>query len=63
LEGRTLFDIQIDSLDSSDFVSKEGNIYHLRIAKEKFLDDGKSRMYGQSRKKEGIPELKFPKCQ
>ena len=46
------FDIQIDSLDSSDFVSKEGNIYHLCTAKEKFLNDGKSRMSGQSRKKD-----------
>jgi soluble cytochrome b562 len=56
------FDIQIDSLDSSDFVSKEGNIYHLSTVKEKFLNDGKSRMSGQSRKK-GLPELTFPKCQ
>ena len=56
------FDIQIDSLDSSDFVSKEGNIYHLSTAKEKFLNDGKSRMSGQSRKK-GLLELTFPKCQ
>jgi hypothetical protein len=45
------FYIQIDSLDSSDFISKEGNIYHLSSAKEKFLNDGKSRMSGQSRKK------------
>jgi hypothetical protein len=45
------FDIQIDNLDSRDFVSKEGNIYHLCTAKEKFLNDGKFRMSGQSRKK------------
>ena len=56
------FDIQIDSLDSSDFVSKEGNIYHLCTAKEKFLNDGKSRMSGQGRKK-GLLELTFPNCQ
>ena len=28
------FDIQIDSLDSSDFFSKEGSIYHLSRAKK-----------------------------
>ena len=56
------FDIQIHSLDSSDFVSKQGNIYHLSSAKEKFLNDGKSRMSGQGRKK-GLLELTFPNCQ
>ena len=55
--------VQIDSLDSSDFVSKEGNIYHLSTAKEKFLNDGKSKMSRQSRRKRIIPELTSTKCQ